>query len=228
MYAQRCCLIALGVVVALAATLVQTTSVSPPHQPAESALFPTGWKPVSQRQEIRPAFSFDPKGRPKGGGAFVITAADSVGQHGWVRKTFPVRGGKFYRFEALRKTERVAVPRRSVVARIVWQDVRGKAVLADVPASRQKEAGPVPLAEPGHPLDAGTDRHGWTKVTGLYRAPTRAARAVVELHLQWAPRGRVWWSEATLEQAGPPPASSSTQARTTTFSRSPACCQISG
>jgi hypothetical protein len=78
--------------------------------------------------------------------------------------------------------------------------------LADAPASRQKEVGPVPLAEPEHPLDAGTDRHGWTRVTGLYRAPTRASRAVVELHLQWAPRGRVWWTEATFEQTGPPPA----------------------
>jgi predicted amidohydrolase len=206
MHAQRWCLIALGVVAALAAMSVRTSPVSPPRRPAKSAPFPPGWEPVSQREEIRPAFSIDPRGGPRGGGAFVITAADSVGQHGWVQKSFPVSGGKFYRFEALRKTERVAVSRRSVVARIVWQDARGKAVPADVPASRQKEAGPVPLAEPEHPLDAGSDRQGWTRVTGLYRAPAKAVRAVVELHLQWAPRGRVWWSEATLEQTGPPPA----------------------
>src|SRR5205814_214956 len=78
-------------------------------------------------------------------------------------------------------------------------------VLADVPQGREKESGPVPLAEPEHPLDAGTDRQGWTKVAGLYRAPTKAARAVVELHLQWAPLGRVEWADVTFEEAAAPP-----------------------
>jgi hypothetical protein len=67
MHAQRWCLIALGVIAALATlatlatTSVQTSPVSPPppHRPrlAESAPFPAGWEPVSQREEIRPAFS---------------------------------------------------------------------------------------------------------------------------------------------------------------------------
>jgi predicted amidohydrolase len=106
----------------------------------------------------------------------------------------------------VRQVEGVEVPRRSAPVRIVWQDTRGKAVQADPPAGREKEKGPVPLAEPEHPLDGATDPQGWTKVAGLYRAPTRAAKAVVELHLQWAPRGRVAWSEVTFEEA-PAPAS---------------------
>jgi predicted amidohydrolase len=167
--------------------------------------FPPGWKAVSQRDEIRPTFSFEPKGGPNGHGAFVIAAADSVGQHGWFQKAFPLTGGKVYRFQAVRKTEAVAVPRRSVVARIVWQDAQGKAVLADVPASREKEVGPIPLAEPEHPLDGETDSHDWTRVAGTYRAPTRATQAIVELHLQWAPRGRVAWSDATFAETSPPP-----------------------
>jgi predicted amidohydrolase len=194
MSARRWCLAVPGLVSVLAACT-----------PAERAGFPAGWGPVSQREEIRPAFSFDPAGGPNGGGAFVLTAADSVGQHGWVQKVFPVTGGTFYRFQAARKTERVAVPRRSAIARVVWQDAKGKPVLADVPPGHEKETGPVPLAEPEHPLDAGTDKDGWTKVTGLYRAPSRATRAVVELHLQWAPLGRVRWSVATLEATPPPP-----------------------
>jgi predicted amidohydrolase len=180
-------------------------SLPPAAKVAEKTPFPPGWEGVSQREEIRPTFSFDSTGGPKGNGVFVITAGDSVGQHGWCQKTFPVTGGRFYRFEAVRKTEHVAIPRRSAVVRIVWQDELGKAVQADVPADRAKEPGPIPLAEPEHPLDAGTDRQGWTKVAGLYRAPSKATRAVIELHLQWAPRGRVSWSGVIFEQGPRPP-----------------------
>ncbi len=199
MSARRWCLAVLGLVSVLGAAAVQTPS-------AESTRLPAGWGPASPREEIRPTFAFDPAGGPKGGGAFVITAGDSVGYHGWVRKAFPVTGGTFYRFEAARKTERVAVPRRSAVVRIVWQDDTGKAVLADVPPGREKETGPIPLAEPEHPLDAGTDGDGWTKVAGVYRAPTRATRAVVELHLQWAPLGRARWGDVRFEPTEAPPA----------------------
>ena len=206
MSAQRWSLIVPGVVLVLGAATLSTSSIPPsPTRPADAARFPSGWEQVSQRQEILPDFSFDPTGGPKGGGAFVITAADSVGQHGWCQKTFPVGGGRFYRFQAVRRTHRVGVPRRSAVVRIVWQDAAGKAVRADVPPGREKEPGPLPLAEPEHPLDGETDRLGWTRVAGLYRAPSRASRAVVELHLQWAPRGRVEWSDVTFEQAPAPP-----------------------
>src|SRR5262245_61504231 len=173
--------------------------------PVERSSYPTGWEHASQREEIRPTFSFDPKGGPTGNGAFIITAADSVSQHGWFQKPFPVEGGKFYRFLAVRRAEHVEVPRHSVVARVVWQDAHGKAVLADVPAGQEKETGPIPLAEPEHPLDQETDRQGWTQVAGIYRAPTRAKQAVVELHLQWAPRGRAQWSDVTFAGTLPPP-----------------------
>src|SRR5205807_6909003 len=93
---------------------------------AKGDRLPPGWDAVSPRDEIRPTFSYDAKGGPKAGGAFVITAADSAGQHGWFQKTFPVSGGKAYRFSALRRTHDVTVPRRSAVVRVVWQDAKGK------------------------------------------------------------------------------------------------------
>ena len=167
--------------------------------------FPPGWETAAQREEIRPAFAFEPQGGPKGDGAFVIVADNSVSQQGRVQKAFTVSGGKFYQFEALRKTANVEVPRRSTPVRIVWQDKEGKAVLADPPAGREKEAGSIPLAEPEHPLDGLADEQGWTQVSGLYRAPTKATLAVVELHLQWAPRGRVQWSSVSFVETPPPP-----------------------
>jgi predicted amidohydrolase len=135
----------------------------------------------------------------------VIAADDSVSQQGRIQKAFPVTGGKFYRFEAMRKTASVEVPRRSTPVRIVWQNEKGKAVLADPPAGREKEAGSIPLAEPEHPLDGMADEQGWTRVSGLYRAPTKATQAVVELHLQWAPRGRVEWSSVSFVETSTPP-----------------------
>lgn len=168
--------------------------------------FPSGWEPTAQRDEIRPTFAYDAKGGPNGNGAFLITAADSVGQHGRVQKSFPVVGGKCYRFEVLRKTENVELPRRSTPVRIVWRDAESKAVRADPPPGRENEPGAIPLAEPEHPLDVETDAHGWTKAAGVYRAPLKASQAVVELHLQWAPRGRVAWSEVVFAETPPPPA----------------------
>jgi predicted amidohydrolase len=165
--------------------------------------FPAGWQAISPRDEIRPGFAFAPKGGPAGSGSFIITAGNSPGHQGWFQKPFDVVGGKTYEFRAVRKTENIEVPRRSVMARIVWRDVRGKAVLADVPEGRENDKGPIPLAEPEHPLDGVTSNDGWTTVSGTYRAPKRAAQAIVELHLQWAPGGRVEWSNIHFGQTTP-------------------------
>jgi len=167
--------------------------------------FPSGWEAAAQREEIRPTFSYEPKGGPKGDGAFVIATDDSPAQQGRFQKSFSVSGGKFYRFDALRKTEHVEVPRRSAIVRIVWQDSAGKAVSADPPPGREKEPGQIPLAEPEHPLDGSVDADGWTHVSGIYRAPSKAAQAIVELHLQWAPRGRALWSGVSFSETSPPP-----------------------
>lgn len=193
-----------GTIRSLVLVSVIVTLIAADDRPATKS-FPAGWTPVAQREEIRPTFSFDATGGPKANGTFVISTADSIGQHGWFQKSFPVLGGKFYRFRAHRRAEHVEVPRRSAPVRIVWQDSQGKAVLADQPPGREKENGPLPLAEPEHPLDGATDERGWTEVAGVYRAPTKATQAVVELHLQWAPRGRVLWSEVALDETAPPP-----------------------
>ena len=49
--------------------------------------------------------------------------------------------------------------------------------------------GGTPMAEPEWPRDRETDKGGWTEVSDTYRAPGKATRAVVELHLRWAPGG---------------------------------------
>ena len=167
---------------------------------------PDGWQAVAPRVEIRPAFSFEPVGGPKGAGCFVITDDQRDGLDGWFQKSFSVKGGDCYRFDAVRKTSGVVVPRRSALVRVRWQDEAGRMVSAAVPDQQVKELGHLPSAEPEYPTDGATDLQGWTTVSGVYRAPARAVRALVELHLQWAPNGQVRWSDVQFGITAPPPA----------------------
>jgi predicted amidohydrolase len=163
-----------------------------------------GWTATAPREEIRPGFSFDKQGGPNGSGSLVISHDDREGLDGWFQKSFSVVGGEFYRFECVRKTNSVAEPRRSNLVRILWQDDAGKMVPLDVPADRLHETGPIPWAEPEHPTDGATDADGWTHVSALLRAPTKATRAIIELHLQWAPRGSVQWSDIRFDPTSAP------------------------
>ena len=166
---------------------------------------PNGWQTFAPRDEIRPKFSFEPRGGPKNAGSMVVTHDHRDGLDGWFQKSFAVGGGDYYHFRAVRKTHKVSEPRRSALVRVLWQDEAGRTVSADVPDRQIKELGHVPSAEPEYPMDGATDSNGWTTVSGVYRAPTRATRAVIELHLQWAPNGRVEWSEVQFDKATPPP-----------------------
>jgi predicted amidohydrolase len=162
---------------------------------------PDGWTTSAPREELRPTFSYDVDGGRDGKGAFVIAADQGEGLDGWWTKTVPVKGGKHYHFHAARKTERVTLPRQSAVVRIVWQDDRGRSVLCDVPTITGYLKGWKPTAEPEYPTDKQIDARGWTEVSDNYLAPSKATRATIELHLQWAPPGgRIEWSEVSLAE----------------------------
>lgn len=148
---------------------------------------PDGWSGMSPRDEIRPQFSHGK------GGTLVITHDGREGLDGWYQKTFPIQGGVFYRFSVRRRIEGIENPRQSCLVRIVWQDDLGRIVLMDAPTPRMNPKLPFPSAEPEYPVDGPTDPQGWTTVGGVYRSPSRATRVIVELHLQWAPGGRVEW-----------------------------------
>ncbi|HEX5272721.1 MAG TPA: carbon-nitrogen hydrolase family protein [Gemmataceae bacterium] len=165
---------------------------------------PDGWTTTAPRDEIRPEFAYERGGGPGGRGAFVIRHDGREGLDGCWTKTFPVTGGKSYHFRALCKFVGVALPRRSVVAQIDWRDGNGKRVSLDEPAVSGYLRGAVPQAETEFPASKGTDAAGWTELSDTYRAPSRAARAVVELHLRWAQGGTVRWSDVTLAEADPP------------------------
>ncbi|MBL8827357.1 MAG: carbon-nitrogen hydrolase family protein, partial [Planctomycetaceae bacterium] len=149
---------------------------------------PAGWTVHAPRDEIRPEFAFEANGGPDQHGALVIRADQREGLDGWWSKTFEVTGGKSYRLATLFKTDRVAHPRQSVVAELLWLDAHGKQVTHDEPSRGTYLPGVKPRAETEYPAIGATRPDGWTEIADVYRAPSAAARCVVELHLQWSPQ----------------------------------------
>lgn len=165
---------------------------------------PEGWRTWSPRDEIRPEFRFDPQGGRDGRGSFCITHDARDGLDGMWTKTIPVVGGRWYRFSAARKVEKVGNARQSAVARVLWQNANGKSVQHDKPVVTNFLRGYKPGAEPEYPTDKTTDAQGWTEVSDTYRVPPAATQAVIELSLRWAPAGSIAWSDVSLTEVSPP------------------------
>jgi predicted amidohydrolase len=194
----------------LLALLSTSLLAFPVFADSSSEQAPGGWTSAAPRQEIRPVFSSPHSGGHGGKPCLAIQHDGREGLDGFWTKTFEVEGGQYYSFHAFRKSEAVSVPRRSAVVRILWQDSAGRHVLRDEARSETEDplaryAGDVlpgytPTAEAEYPTEKLTDADGWTEVAEVYRAPSKATHAVIELHLQWAPNGRILWSDVSLEK----------------------------
>jgi hypothetical protein len=165
---------------------------------------PSGWTTAAPRDEIRPEFSFEKTGGPNGAECLIIRADEREGLDGCWKKSFDVTGGKYYRFAAQYLAHNVSVPRRSVVVKLNWEDAQGKKVPLDEPTVANFLRGATGMAETEFPTTRGTDASGWTEMSDTYRAPSKAVRAVVQLHLQWSPNSEVRWSNVSLTETEPP------------------------
>ncbi|MFB3826339.1 MAG: carbon-nitrogen hydrolase family protein [Bryobacteraceae bacterium] len=172
----------------------------------EVAQAPEGWKPGAARDEIRPRFSWAAKGGPGGTGVFVIETGGREGLAGFWSKTFPVSGGRHYRFRAYRRGQKLEWPQQSAIVRIRWTDAQGNRVLDDRPLVEGVLPGFKAWAPYEYPRDTGAPAAGWQEVAAVNQAPSGARQAVVELHLQWARNARVEWSGVELAEVPPPPA----------------------
>src|SRR5439155_14698967 len=182
----------------------RSTSGAAVPAPQAGATAPDGWTPAAVRDEIRPDFAYDPQGGPDGKGCFSITAARREGLAGCWKKSFPVTGGKYYRFAASYQAQGVAVPRRSVVAELHWLDAKGRHVPLDEQPVTGYLRGATAMAETEFPTTRETDKQGWTEVSDTYQAPSEATQVVVELHLRWATNATVRWGGVALADVYPP------------------------
>jgi predicted amidohydrolase len=164
---------------------------------------PAGWSTATIRDEIAPQFRYDPQGGPTRDGTFIIESDARPGLIGRWTKTFPVTGGQHYAFRALRRIAGTDA-RRAAVVRILWRDSRGKPVTRDEPSAASHKKGEKPRAEPEYPTDRRPDRQGWAEVSEVYRAPSAATQAIVELEFRWAANARVEWAQVALAETTAP------------------------
>jgi predicted amidohydrolase len=170
-----------------------------------AAEVPDGWMSLAPRDEIKPKFSYEATGGRSGKGEFVIEADEREGLAGWWTTTrLDITPGKHYRFEAWRKTEKIDVPRRAALVRILWRDDNGRPLRHNEVSTAPYATGKQPQAEPEYPTDKATDKNGWTEVSDTYLAPPKATKAIIELHYRWPARGRVVWSDVSLTEVEPP------------------------
>jgi predicted amidohydrolase len=164
-----------------------------------------GWRPASPREEIRPGFTVEPSGGAEGSYCLVIRTDAREGQDGAWTKSFPVTGGKHYRFSAFYRAKSVDLPRRSIVAKLDWQDAQGRSVPLDEPTVANYLRGSTGMAETEFPSTLRPEPDGWTELSDTYRAQSRATQVVVSLHLQWTSNSEVRWSKVLLTEVPVPP-----------------------
>lgn len=171
---------------------------------ASRAALSDEWTLWSPREEATPQSSISAKGGTDGKGALVLETGPGEHWIGCWTRTLPVEGGKHYRFHAMRKFANIDLPRRSVYARVIWQDENGKPVTWDEPATQGYAAGTPPRAEPEYPNVPDSEANKWAHCESILHAPGHAKQARIELYLQWAGKARAEWSDVSLTDVPAP------------------------
>ncbi len=173
---------------------------------ASQAAFPDGWYLWSPRDEARPSAVANKSGGHDGKGVLVLETGKGGHWIGCWTRILPIEGGRHYQFSAWRKFENISLPRRSVYARVIWQDENGKPVTWEEPAKQGYAKGTTPRAEPEYPHAPAGEGGVWAHCESILRAPVAAKQAKIELYLQWAANARVEWSDVELSAAPAPAA----------------------
>ncbi|MBK8092408.1 MAG: carbon-nitrogen hydrolase family protein [Verrucomicrobiaceae bacterium] len=181
-------------------SLLLLTTAQPHLHAAETAAW-TLWSP---RPEAAPRSTLDQTCGHHGQPSYILETGPGEHWIGCWQRTIPVRGGQHYEFSAWRKHSAMPLPRRSIYARVIWQDDHGKPVTWESPAKQGYAKGTIPRAEPEYPLDPTSPPDTWAQTKSTLRAPALARQAKLELYLQWAANARVEWSDINLREVPAP------------------------
>ncbi|MDP6904673.1 MAG: carbon-nitrogen hydrolase family protein [Verrucomicrobiota bacterium] len=169
-------------------------------QPLIAAQSDGVWRTHSPREEISPQFEHRD-------GILQIDAGERIGATGQWQAHFPVKGGKYYQFSAVRKTWDIDFQNvhRHIVERLIWLDAAGNKVQRDEPTYSSYRPGTAPRAEPEFPRTTGAmTRGGWVEVLDIFRAPKAATQVKVELCLRWLNGGQVSWRHVSIKPVAEP------------------------
>jgi len=164
----------------------------------------TAWTLWAPRDEAKPESAITTEGGHEGKGSLVLETGKGEHWIGCWTRMLSVEGGKHYQFSAWKKAGGMPVARRSVYARVLWQDADGKPVTWEEPAKQGYAKGTIPRAEPEYPQVPDGETNQWTHCESILRTPANAKQAKIELYLQWAANARVEWSNVSLTQVAAP------------------------
>src|SRR3954462_8161961 len=86
---------------------------------ADTNLIDQSWQHAAPREEIAPAFIYEPNSGRDGSASLVLQSDAREGIMGQWFKTVRVKGGQYYRFSVARKCDGVPSARRETPARIL-------------------------------------------------------------------------------------------------------------
>lgn len=146
------------------------------------------WRFESQRAEIAPLHRVDAEVRQDGLATLSLAGGGKEFTNGRWTRTVAVEGGRHYRFHSRFRAQQVEEPHRSVLARVIWLDARGKQLEnTEYPATLR-----------------GEDEAGWGAIEQTYLAPDDASEARLELVYRWDADGSVHFRPAAFEQVEAP------------------------
>ena len=144
---------------------------------------PPDWSVWSARSEIAPrAFVDEHHNRNEPGSLAISGNGNAAAYGGWEHTVRGVDAGKWYRLVAYYQATGLKYEPLQVVARLDWAGADGKRVGQPDYAYVTKPEGE------------------WRQVTLEAPAPPKAAQARIQLYLQNAPDGTVWWDEISLRE----------------------------
>ena len=148
----------------------------------------SGWKFESQRKEIAPVRFIDSTITYDGKPTLAAGGGGKEYSNGHWYTIVNVEPGEFFHFRSNFIASNVEQPERSILARIIWQDSKGKKI-----------------GTPEYPASFPTKTKGsWSSIKQLYKVPEDARQAKIELVYRWDADGLVHFAGTSLEKATAP------------------------
>jgi predicted amidohydrolase len=146
-----------------------------------------GWTTWAHRPEIAPRTYLETVVSRGESGALAVSGNSNSAAYGGWERSIPVSPGKWYRLTAHYRATGVTHEGLQVLARVDWQ------------SAPNKRAG-----QPDYAWKLTPASDGWKRIELEAPAPAKATAAKLQLYLQNAPQGTVYWDDIALEELAAP------------------------
>jgi hypothetical protein len=145
---------------------------------------PSEWKFESQRQEISPVGFIDSTITFEGKPTLALAGGGKEFSNGHWYTILNVEPGEYFQFKANFIATNVEELKRSILARIIWQDNKGKRI-----------------GTPEYPASSPAETIGiWNSIQQSYKVPKDATKAKIELVYRWDANGIVHFAGTSFEK----------------------------